>query len=222
MIVIPSWISASNYQEFVHWRSKLVDLYVLLSLRWGFEQLTYILRLLFEFQVVKIASFVQQVDQWHNGVGPKVSFHIRQETYQSLIFPRDQNRSGQVPTGDFEGHERLAKCVVRAVIGIATTMGRFSTWLILTCTGLPSGSQKHLVFLHSPKLFEVQLQLKLILLSGVFLCDCEIDTPGKKCLLRRLVWCVCGWLMLVDTCRLLDSVLCLLFGYRLFLMRFSV
>ena len=69
----------------------------------------------------------------------------------------------------------LANSAVRAGIGITTTVGRFSTGLILTCKELPSGSQKILVILHSPKLIEVQLQLKLTLLSGVFVCDCEID-----------------------------------------------
>ena len=86
-----------------------------------------------------------------------------------MIFRRVQSRSGQVPTGNFEGGE------VRAGIGITTTVGRFSTGSIHTCKGLPSGSQKMLVILHSPKLIEVHSQLRLILLSGVFVCDCEID-----------------------------------------------
>ena len=55
---------------------------------------------------------------------------------------------------------RKANSVVRAGIGITTTVGKFSTSLILYCKGLPSGSQKRLVILHSPKLIEVQLQLK--------------------------------------------------------------
>ena len=70
---------------------------------------------------------------------------------------------------------RLANYGVLAGIGITTTVGRFSTGSIRTCKGLPSGSQKILVILHSPNLIEVHLQLKLILLSGVFVCDCEID-----------------------------------------------
>ena len=66
--------------------------------------------------------------------------------------------------------KRLANSAVRAGFGIITTVGRFSTGLIRCCKGLPSGSQKILVILHSPKIIEVQLQLKLILLSGVFVC----------------------------------------------------
>ena len=31
------------------------------------------------------------------------------------------------------------------------------------------------MILHSPKLIEIHLQLTLTLLSGVFVCDCEID-----------------------------------------------
>ena len=31
------------------------------------------------------------------------------------------------------------------------------------------------MILHSPKLMEVHLQIRLTLLSGVFVCDCEID-----------------------------------------------
>ena len=64
---------------------------------------------------------------------------------------------------------------VRAGIEITTIVGRFLTGSIPTCEGLPSGSQKILLILHSPKIIEVQLQLKLTLLSGVFVCDCEID-----------------------------------------------
>ena len=64
---------------------------------------------------------------------------------------------------------------MRAGIGITTTVGRFSTGSIRNCKRLPSGSQKILVILHSPKLIEVHLQLRLILLSGMFVCDCEID-----------------------------------------------
>ena len=71
--------------------------------------------------------------------------------------------------------KRLANSAVRAGIGITTTVGRFSTGSIRTCNWLPAGSQNILVILHSPKLIEVQLQLKLTLLSGVFVCDCEID-----------------------------------------------
>ena len=70
---------------------------------------------------------------------------------------------------------RLANSAVRAGIGITTTVGRFSTGSIRTCKGLPSGSRKILVILHSPKLIEVHLQLRLTLLSGVFVFDCEID-----------------------------------------------
>ena len=71
--------------------------------------------------------------------------------------------------------KRLANSAVRAGFGITTTLGRFSTESIRTCKGLPSGSQEILVILHSPKLIEVHLQLRLTLLSGVFVCDCEID-----------------------------------------------
>ena len=77
--------------------------------------------------------------------------------------------------------KRLANSAVRAGIGITTTVGRFSTGSIRTCKGLPSGSQKRLVILHSPKLIEVHLQLRLTLLSGVFVCDCEIDISN---------WCI--------------------------------
>ena len=72
--------------------------------------------------------------------------------------------------------KKLANSAVRAGIGITTTVGSFSTRLIRSCKGLPSGSQKRLVTLHSPNLIEIQLQLKLTLLSGVFVCDCKIDT----------------------------------------------
>ena len=71
--------------------------------------------------------------------------------------------------------KRLANSTVRAGIGITTTVGRFSTGSIRTCKGLPSGSQKILVILHSPKLFEVHWHLRLTLLIGVFAFDCEID-----------------------------------------------
>ena len=71
--------------------------------------------------------------------------------------------------------KRLANSAVQAGIGITTTVGRFSTGSIRTFKGLTSGSQKILVILHYPKLIEVHLQLRLILLSGVFVCDCEID-----------------------------------------------
>ena len=77
--------------------------------------------------------------------------------------------------------KRLANSAVRAGIGITTTVGRFSTGSIRTCKGLPSGSQKILVILHSPKLIEVHLQLRLTLLSGVFVFDCEIDISN---------WCI--------------------------------
>ena len=77
--------------------------------------------------------------------------------------------------------KRLANSAVRAGIGMTTTVGRFSTGSIRTCKGLPSGSQKILVILHSPKLIEVHLQLRLTLLSGVFVCDCEIDISN---------WCI--------------------------------
>ena len=77
--------------------------------------------------------------------------------------------------------KRLANSAVRAGIGITATAGRFSTGSIRTCKGLPSGSQKILVILHSPKLIEVHLQLRLTLLSGVFVCDCEIDISN---------WCI--------------------------------
>ena len=63
--------------------------------------------------------------------------------------------------------KRLANSAVRAGIGITTTVGRFTTGSIRTCKGLPSGNQKLLVILHSPKIIEVQLQLQLTLLSGV-------------------------------------------------------
>ena len=88
-----------------------------------------------------------------------------------MIFRRVQSRSGQVPIGNCEGHKE----VVRAGIGLTTTVGRFSTGSIRTFKGLPSGSQKILMILHSPNLIEVHLELTLILLSGVFVCDCEID-----------------------------------------------
>ena len=71
--------------------------------------------------------------------------------------------------------KRLTNSAVRAGIGITTTVGRFSTGSIRTCKGLPSGSHKIIMIIHSPKLIEVHLQLRLILLSGVFVCDCEID-----------------------------------------------
>ena len=71
--------------------------------------------------------------------------------------------------------KRLANSAVRAVIEITTTVGRFSTGSIRTCKGLPSGSQKILVILHSPKIIHVHLPLRLTLLCGVFVCDCEID-----------------------------------------------
>ena len=71
---------------------------------------------------------------------------------------------------------RLANSAMRAGIEITRTVGRFSTGSIRTCKGLPSGSQKIFVILHSPvSLIEVQLQLKLTLLNGVFVCDCEIE-----------------------------------------------
>ena len=76
---------------------------------------------------------------------------------------------------------RLANSAVRAGIGITTIVGSFSTGSIRTCKGLPSGSQKILVILHSPKLIEIHLQLRLTLLSGVFVCDCEIDISN---------WCI--------------------------------
>ena len=68
----------------------------------------------------------------------------------------------------------LANSVVRAGIGVRTTMGRLSTGSVLTCKGFLSGSQKISDF-HSLKIIEVQLHLKIILLSGVFVCDCEFD-----------------------------------------------
>ena len=71
--------------------------------------------------------------------------------------------------------KRLANSAVRAVIGITTTVGRFPTGSIRTCKGLPSGSQKILVILHSPKLIEVHLHLGIILLNGVFVCDFQFD-----------------------------------------------
>ena len=77
--------------------------------------------------------------------------------------------------------KRLANSAVRAGIGIRTTVGRLSAGSIRTCRGLPSGSQKIFLILHSPKLIEVHLQLRLTLLSGVFLCDCEIDVSN---------WCI--------------------------------
>ena len=92
-----------------------------------------------------------------------------------MIFRRVQSRSGQISTGNCEGHKRLANSAVRAGIGITTTVGRFPTGFIRTCKGFPSGSQKILVILHSPKLIEIQYELNLTLLSGVFVCDCEID-----------------------------------------------
>ena len=69
----------------------------------------------------------------------------------------------------------LANSSVRAGIGTTTTVGRFSIGSIRTCKGFPSGSQKTLVILNSPKLIAVHLHLRLILLSGVSVCDCEID-----------------------------------------------
>ena len=77
--------------------------------------------------------------------------------------------------------KRLANSAVRAGIGITTTVGRFSTGSIRTCQRLPSCSQKKLVILHSPKLIDFHLQLRLILLNGVFVCDCEIDISN---------WCI--------------------------------
>ena len=77
--------------------------------------------------------------------------------------------------------KRLANSAVRAGIGITTTVGRFSTGSIRTCKGLTSCSQKILVILHSLKLIEFQLQLKLTLLSGVFVCACEIGFS---------IWCI--------------------------------
>ena len=77
--------------------------------------------------------------------------------------------------------KKLANSAVRAGIGITTTVGRFSTGSIRTWKGLPLGSQEILVIVYSPKLIEVQLQLKLTLLSGVFVCDCEIDFSN---------WCI--------------------------------
>ena len=77
--------------------------------------------------------------------------------------------------------KRLANSAVRSGIGITTTVGRFSTGSICTCKGLPSGSQKILVILHSPKLIQVHLHLRLTLLSGVFVCHCEIDIS---------IWCI--------------------------------
>ena len=71
--------------------------------------------------------------------------------------------------------KQLENSAERAGIGMTTTVGRFSTGSIRTCTGLPSGSQKLSMILHAPKLIEVQLQLNLTLLSGVFVRDCEID-----------------------------------------------
>ena len=71
--------------------------------------------------------------------------------------------------------KRLANSAVRAGIGITTTVDRFSTGSIRTCKGLQSGGQKILVILHSPKLIEVHLQLRLTRLSAVFVCDCKID-----------------------------------------------
>ena len=70
------------------------------------------------------------------------------------------------------------KSAVRAGIGITTIDGRFSTGSIRTCRELPSGNQKIIVMLHSPKLIEVHLQLRLTLLSGVFVYDCEIPSSN--------------------------------------------
>ena len=92
-----------------------------------------------------------------------------------MVFRRAQSRSGQVPTGNCEGHKEVGELCCAGRYWDNTTVGRFSTESIRTCKGLPSGSQKLLVILHSPKLFEVHLQLRLTLLSGVFVCDCEID-----------------------------------------------
>ena len=92
-----------------------------------------------------------------------------------MIFRRVQSRSGQVPTGNCEGHKEVANSAVRVGIGITTTVGRFSTGSIRTCKGLLSGNQKILVILHSLKLIEVHLQLSLTQFSGVFVCDCKID-----------------------------------------------
>ena len=131
----------------------------------------------FLVQVVKIASFVQQVDQWHPSVGFQVNFHLREEIYQSLIFRRVQRRSGQIPRVT----KSLANSAVRAGIGITTTVGRLSTGSFRACKGLPLGNQKILVILHSHKSNEVHLQLRLTLLSGVFVCDCEIDISN---------WCI--------------------------------
>ena len=92
-----------------------------------------------------------------------------------MIFRRVENRSAKFRPAIVRVTKMLAKSAVRAAIGITTTVGRFSTGSIRTSKGLPSGSQKILVSLHSPKLIEVHLHLRLTLLSGVFVCDCGID-----------------------------------------------
>ena len=70
---------------------------------------------------------------------------------------------------------------MRPGTGMTTTVGKSSTGLILTCKGLPSGRHEILVSLQSPKIVKVHLKMKLTLLSGVFVCDCEIDTSN---------WCI--------------------------------
>ena len=120
---------------------------------------------------------MQQVDQWHASVGSNVSFHIRQ-----LWFSVVSNIGlAMFRLAIVMVIKRLANFAVRAGIGMTTTVGRFSNRSILTWTRLPSGSQKKLVILRFPKLIEIQLQLKITLLSGVFVCECEIDTSS---------WCI--------------------------------
>ena len=81
------------------------------------------------------------------------------------------------PTAIESFTKRLAISAVRAGIG-TTTVGRFSTGSIRTCKELRPGSRKKLVILHSPNLIEIQLPLEITLLSGVFVCDCEIDVSN--------------------------------------------
>ena len=157
---------------------------MLLRLRSGCEQLTHLPRLLSDFPVVKVSSFVQKADQWHPNVSPKGSFH-------AFIYARRSTKLwfsivSEVGVAMFRPAivrvtRRLANYAVRADIGITTIVGTFSTGLIRNCKWLPSTSQKIFVILHSPKIFGVHLQLKLILLSGVFVYDCKIDI-SKWCI----------------------------------------
>ena len=62
MVVVLSWLYRPTFRDlFIGGADWLIVMCPKTSQ--GFEQLTYLPRLLSEFQVVKIASFVQQVDQ---------------------------------------------------------------------------------------------------------------------------------------------------------------